>query len=373
MPTNKPIKKLFISDIHYGKDKNKQQTETIDRFFLDHMPTYIDYLILSGDVYDKQIPLGSDAAIESMEGLIKMAKFCVLHDITFIILEGTPSHDRKQIRMFSKVVEELLPDLDYHYITDLCVRTFKDNHTMLFIPDEIRPTTQQTYLDVVSLLQEHNVETVDSCVMHGAFKHSLAIAPEEHLHNEEELLNLVEGFIVSGHIHKFQCFNRIITPGSFERLQHNEEEAKGGVLTIEFVKEPHKNEFRFLENEHAKIFKTIHIETETMDEMFLQLNDYILSTPHGSNFALKFEANNPLFQHKSFIQNYPDHNITFVKKDEDNILLSETTTEDQEHWVGFEPHLIEPFKLYHTVASRLEGKIEDKALLETINNYIDKL
>ena len=69
-------------------------------------------------------------------------------------------------------------------------------------------------------------------------------------------LNIVKYFINIGHIHTPSVYQgRILASGSFDRLTHNEEEDKGGLLCTIYKDGSFK--FVFLKNTRAKTFKTL--------------------------------------------------------------------------------------------------------------------
>ena len=99
------IKYMVVSDIHFGSNKNK--TTNIANNLLNYLYVNVkiikdlDVFILAGDVYDRLLSMASLDNIIAMECLTKLCMFCKLHNIKLRILEGTPSHDNKQCKVFS--------------------------------------------------------------------------------------------------------------------------------------------------------------------------------------------------------------------------------------------------------------------------------
>ena len=251
-----------------------------------------DYIILSGDTTDKLLTVASNPHLDGTNALIYIGKYCIRHGIKLRILEGTPSHDRKQIAAFALIVKELMPELDFLYITDITIVRESDC-TVLYVPDEIRQTTSETLLEVKRIMSEMNIEKVDTAVMHGAFDHSMPFGKPEHTHIEAEYLALVRGYIIIGHIHGHKVFSRIITPGSFDRLAHGEEEDKGIIMTLTY-KNPDQNSWVFIKNRAAKIFKTISVTQGTDEELIAHLAEFTRHYPDGAAIRLALPEGSPL-------------------------------------------------------------------------------
>jgi len=288
----KPVTKLTISDLHFGKALNIRKA-------LSHLLSFdingdeIDILNISGDFFEKLLSLDSKDALDGIGFGIELGKYCIKHNIKLRILKGTPYHDRNQLNMLMLVYDETMPKLDVRYYDKLSV-DYDCGQTILYLPDEWKPTANETYLDIIKIMQENNIDIFDSIVMHGSFKHSLNMGDDAVKHDEQNFLNICKGFIVSGHIHKHMVYSRIITPGSFERLRFGDESPKGVVLTREYHN-PENNIMTFIENKHATIYKTLFAKSTTMQDFMVEVLPIIKKYPEGSNFKIIFEDGNPLY------------------------------------------------------------------------------
>lgn len=115
---------------------------------------------------------------------------------------------------------------------------------------------------------------------------------KDSIHDSDEYLRLVKHFICIGHIHNHTVYNRIIAQGSFDRLNHGEEEPKGAVLcTIS----KNGNSFEFIENKQAKIYKTIKIRFNDLDRALQQIENNLSKIPEGSYVRIQCKKDHPLY------------------------------------------------------------------------------
>ena len=252
------INYLVLSDIHLGHRTNKTKD------IINHLINYfnvnnkifkkLDIIFIAGDMFDRLLSNNSEEFIMSMDYLTLLAMYCKQHNIKLRILEGTPSHDWKQVNVFNSILKNLDIDIDFKYIETLHIEKMNDlGISILYVPDEYRETSIETLNEVKQLLIDNNLSKVDIAIMHGQFRYQLPILLESS-HNEDEYLNIVKYFISIGHIHSSSVYDRILAQGSFDRLAHNEEEDKGAMY-ITIYNSGHK-EYRFIPNKLATLFKT---------------------------------------------------------------------------------------------------------------------
>lgn len=264
------IKYLTLSDIHLGHSINKTEyiINNLKDYFRKNSKEFktLDLICLVGDIFDKLLINSSKDFIYAVEWLTELILFCKDNRILLRILEGTPSHDWKQAKVITSIIQKLNIEIDYKYIDTLYI---EENHVLglniLYIPDEYRHKASDTFKEVKKLFLEHKLTQVDIAFIHGQFHYQLPMVQLESSHNMEDYLNLVKYYISVGHIHTPSVYERIIAQGSFDRLAHNEEEDKGGVLiTLDKKK---GIEFKFIKNENAMLFKTYRFETENLEEI----------------------------------------------------------------------------------------------------------
>jgi len=274
----KAILKLFISDVHCGKAKNEDVANNLISFLkeMEDM-NKLDYLIISGDFFDGRLSLGSESAVDAYRAIFAMANLCILNNVKLRWLEGTPRHDRGQIKLFNSIHPDVFSKLDFKYINTTSIVEEEEGH-ILYVPDLPSKSTQLTFTEIKELLKEKSIDKVFGAVVHGGFDFNLKIVGEDGYHRTEDFLSITEHFTVSGHVHKPAKVDRILIPGSFDRLKFGEEEPKGALLTVEHLDDSSKDEMYFLENKRSKLFVTFKINSTNIngliDELMSQISKY---------------------------------------------------------------------------------------------------
>lgn len=298
---NKLIKYLQLSDIHLGNKLNTTEkiVNALKHYFRTNQKEFskLDMIVLVGDVYDRLLNNSSSDYILSIEWLTELVIFCKNNNIKLRILEGTPSHDWKQCKVLYTIIDRLNLDVDFKYIETLHIEIMTDlNLSVLYVPDEWKHKASETYNEILELMVANNLSKVDIAFMHGQFHYQLPMIRLESSFSEEDMLNIVNYYISIGHIHTPSVFERILAQGSFDRLAHNEEEDKGGiVVTIDKVNGNHS--YRFIKNEKAMLFKTYRYEEEELDFIIQDLEDKISKLPIGS--SIRIMSNNEDYLTKS--------------------------------------------------------------------------
>ena len=264
---SKRLNILNISDLHLGHNKTTTDyiVNNLYTFFIEYgkICKTLDLIIISGDVFDRLLPNNSSDYNIAIEWLSNLSKFCKTNGIKLRILEGTPSHDFRQLSSFNTVLTKLHLEVDFKYYDKISIEYIAEyDMNILYIPDEANETAFETHEEVLSLLKEHNLSKVDMIVMHGQFHYHLPMYTSPVSHIEDDYLQLTDGYILCGHIHNHSRYDRILTPGSFDRMTHNDESRKGG-LYIQYSKDFKEN--IFLENKHAKVYTTLRYNNATLD------------------------------------------------------------------------------------------------------------
>lgn len=217
----------------------------------------IDLFFLEGDIFDRLLDLNDENVHLITRWIHSFLRMCKQRDIVVRVLEGTPSHDWKQSKLFIEVNENSNIGADVKYIDTLSIEYIERfNIHVLYVPDEWRVSCDDTWLEVVQLLKQHNLEQVDFACMHGAFTYQMPtnIQHKLELHDAQRYLSIVKYFIHIGHVHQYHRFDRILPAGSFDRLCHGDESPKGYIYTI--VNET-KQQAIFIPNEDAMTYLTI--------------------------------------------------------------------------------------------------------------------
>ena len=361
------ITKLHISDIHIGRRKNTQMIQTMMKMLNEKIdPTEIDYISLSGDIFDRLLSFDSKRALESVDWIYDLADYCYKYNIKLRILKGTHSHDRNQLEMLEKILVRGYPELDFIYINEIMVVKETD-HTCLYLPDEIRPTALDIFSAAKATISKACLEKTDSIIMHGSFKHSSGGTTGVNIHNEEDILSLCTGYVVAGHVHKHQVYGRIITPGPVERLSHNHEDPTGMIITREFPTRPEDNLYEFIENDNAKIFKTIDVKSTVYSDLLQEIIPILRGLPHTSEIRLRFSPDNPLILRGTFDDVSELYNFDFC---------TTTPIEDEEVGIDFQNNvnimILDNNTLPSLVTEMLEGtSLDSEDIIRIVNRLKD--
>lgn len=328
---------LSLSDVHLGNRNTpagfilKNLEAFFGNFNLKDNFDDLKVIFIAGDLWDDTLQLSSEHLPGFFQFWYKFTHWCHRKKITVRILEGTPKHDRLQGMTIAAYTEVICPELDFKYVKDLSIEYLAVlETTVLYVPDECRPTADGCYQDVLDLLKQHQLSKVGIGVMHGMFKYQLGTIPmNSKVHDEELYLNLVEYFIVIGHIHTRSQYERIFAQGSFDRIAHGEPMPKGAWYFKE--QRPHQWLPIFLENKQAKQYITVEV-TGTLEKVLRKLDKEIGDLPHGSYVRIAATATHDVFQAFDEIRlKYPF--FQFSKK----IVKEETAKEEISKEVDYTP------------------------------------
>lgn len=371
MISNKEIKLLAVSDIHFGSKRNKTSKiiSNFKKYILNEQNKNLDILVIVGDFYDGLLDLKSQEGYEIDYLIYLILTYCKLNEITLRVLEGTPSHDWTQPERFIKLNNILgYKDLDIKYVDNVTVEYMEkfDIH-VLYVPDEIQPTPEKTLALVKETMMSKGLDKVDLAFMHGQFEYQLPTHIKNiPRHSSAEYLGLVKSFIFVGHIHTHSVFERIIAQGSFDRLSHGEEEPKGFVIANITN---NTSEFFFIENKDAKIYKTVDCSYFELDKSLEYLKEMAASLPEDSAIRISANSNQPILANIQELVIFAPH-ITWTKhirdKDKGTDNNVSELIEDEEIYT---PVTITKDNLVQLLTPRLNKAFEDNSLL--INKSLD--
>lgn len=316
----KPFKWLSISDIHFGARSTtaEELIAELDAFFEGFSSKSalkdIDLLTFAGDVWDNTIAFSSEVLPAVVPWFFRLLDWCGRYGIVVRFLEGTPKHDRRQTETLLKIAQHFAEKVDVKYISTLSIEQHeKLGLSILYVPDECRPTAKEVERDVQKLLDEHHLDSVDIGVMHGMFKYQLGLIPmDAKVHDEAWYLERVKAYISIGHIHVASQYSHIVAQGSFGRLSHGEEQPKGAVL----IQRLDNGEWmhRFLVNTKAKLYITIPVKG-TIDQAFATIEKRLQDLPTGSYVRILAHPEHPILQgFETLIRKFPGY--VFSKKKE---------------------------------------------------------
>jgi len=370
----KSLRIASVSDLHLGHKKNNTSdiVANLKKAFPDNAVTgELDIIFLVGDVFDGLLNLPSDDVDIIDAWIHSLLNICARHDIILRILEGTPSHDWKQSRRFIHVAEMIKSPVDVKYITELSIEYInKFDINVLYIPDEWRPTTDKTLIDVHDLLKAKGLTQVDYAVMHGAFKYQLPEFIKASTHDAEEYLKIVREFIFIGHVHEHTRYKRIIAQGSFDRLAHGTEGPKGHVRV--HVSEQRKHVV-FVENKTAKIFKTIDCTTLNLEDTLQKVRDTLTinEPPPNSYIRILADIDNPILSNMSvLISQYPLYMWSKLVKDNTDD-VEEINTEQSDE--SYTPITITRDNIVSLLLDRVSVITVDKVIISSSMRILNEV
>lgn len=309
---------LTISDVHLGNRSTPAEfiLDNLTKFFKDfdlsnNFPN-LKMVIFAGDLWDDTLSFSSPCISSFFRFWFRFCRWADKRGVVVRVLEGTPRHDRLHGANIATYTEQICPSLDFRYVKDLSVEVHKKlGLSFLYVPDECRPTADRIYQDVLDVLHEAGLDSVDIGIMHGMFKYQLGTIPmNAKVHREEDYLRLVNKFITIGHIHTQSFYEKIFAQGSFDRLAHNEEKPKGAYYFVET--EPGEWDPIFLENTSAKVYKSIEV-SKKLDSSLSQIESTVKKLPDYSHLRIIAKAGHEIFQAFDVLKKtYPF--ITFSKK-----------------------------------------------------------
>lgn len=337
----KSVSWLTISDVHLGKrGRTIEILKNLKWYLGPENPWYpqirdVDILFIAGDLFDDSLDFKSDEVHEIILWLSQLFHFCNVHDIRLRILEGTPSHDHRQSRIADTALRILKDPLDFRYISKIEVEIFEDlGVSCLYIPDEYGTGPDANYQECFDALRQAGLSQADIGIYHGFFKFQLPAAIKDHpAHDENSHLSLIKGFINIGHDHSFKTYKRLIVQGSFDRLSHGEEEPKGGVLCVH--NPDSENRFHFVENKHAKVFKTVDLKSPDLEKSLTQLRKALAKIPELSYVRIRARKTHPLYlafeelKIKFPMYNFSKKSVEDEQEESDTLASTHQSTDDK--------------------------------------------
>lgn len=364
------LKIASISDIHLGHNKNiaSDIIKNLEKAFPDNSETAkLDILFIAGDVFDTLMFLSADDVGFIKLWIAKLLRIAAKHNIIVRVLEGTPSHDRKQSLLFPLINGMAEINADVRHITEITIEYIeKHNINILYVPDEATSSPEKTYEQIIDLMQAKGLAQVDFAVMHGAFNYQLHPAAKAPRHNEEQYLSIVKEYIFVGHIHNHSSYKRIIAQGSFDRLCHGEEEPKGHIR-LSYDSDGNRR-IKFVENKDARIFKTINCTGLEVPAILEKVEQNIINLPANVFIRIEAEKENPIFSNfEVLIRQFPL--VTWSKKpnDDDEGIEAINIVEDEDN---FTPITITSDNIVSLIHDRLIKQNIPDQLRERCNSLL---
>lgn len=248
---------IILGDLHLGlHNKTEKLVSNLILFFQKKNTPIPDMIVVNGDMYDRLLSTNS-RDYRLVVGFISfLINYCIKNNIILRVLEGTPSHDNLQMLSLEDMISEF--KIDYKFITSIQVEYMSkfDKH-ILYVPDKMAESGLEIQSMVSKVMNDSALSKVDIACMHGNFQYQLPIVLKSSL-DEGFFLSIVRYYIVINHIHMRSVWERIIAPGSFDRLEVNQESDKGAVLIV-LGEDIDSSEYHFLSNPDAMRYDTIDV------------------------------------------------------------------------------------------------------------------
>lgn len=292
-------------------------------------PPELKLILCGGDLYDRCLEYWSEDAMLSVRWSHRFTSWLEEHNIVFVCLEGTPSHDWRQSRKFAGMSRIA----DIRYVDKLSIMRIESlDLSILCVPDEWSHSAEDTLRQVKELFISEGITKVDFALMHGYFHYQLPThIKSKQRHSEEEYLSLVSEYIFISHVHEHNPLGRIVPAGSLDRLTHNEEHPKG---YIRFGVKNNVSYYKFVENPLAHSFVTLKTKAITAEDMIREFSPVLKGLRDGSHVRIVNtidKANK--FTAQELQSLFPRFNITYefdVKLPENKSVvdeIAETVTE----------------------------------------------
>lgn len=279
---------ISLSDVHLGHPHTTTDEilAALEAAFIDNEAMgEVDIIYLVGDLFDRSLGFEDIGTILIKRWMKRFARMCKRRDIVLRILEGTRSHDRSQPRWFVEANEGI--DADLKYVSTLSIEYIaKLGIHVLYVPDEWKTETDDTWKDVCQALSEANLTQVDITLLHGTWDFQVppqAVNIPKHI--AQRYLDITRYYVFSGHFHINAQHDRILNNGSFDRLVHGEEGPKG-YWDVQMADTGDR--LTFIENKQAKLYLTVNCTGMDIDQVLNHLEELPVYPP-GS--YLRMEAN----------------------------------------------------------------------------------
>lgn len=279
---------LNISDIHLLHARIP--TESIIKglnYVIEDSESMRQYhrINLVGDVFDRVVDWDNEQLTDVSMWIIRVLNICKKYDIQLRVLKGTPSHDGDQSQRFVYYNDLLKIGCDLKYVDEVSILIDERyGDSTFYVPDRIRARHVTVYEEFLKLLEEKGLTECDFGMFHGFFEHQVPSSVDCHQSSWYE--NHIRHYIACGHDHNMKVKGKILVQGSFDRLSHNEEEAKGYMVTQSNAKETYSIVFK--ENTHATRFRKIPLEDSITEKELDRVKDEVLSLPRGSFVSFRF-------------------------------------------------------------------------------------
>ena len=366
------VKRLHIkefSDTHLGH-ANTPTVHILDNLntLFPNSPEFdCDIIFFAGDFFDKLMHVPDPNVAEIKRWINRFLRLCKKFDVVLRVLEGTPSHDWGQSRLFTDINAVAEIEADVKYVNTLSIEYIERfGIHVLYVPDEWYPETDDTWRDVEKLLSDHQIEQVDFSIMHGAFDYQLPSHVPAPTHVPQRYLDITRYFIFIGHIHTHSMRDRIIAAGSVDRLTHGEEEAKGYIDAV--VRQSGEHEVTFIENKGAQTYQSIKCTGMAFEKAMAHVEKAVKKLRDGSFVRIIAARNEGILANtKILAKKYPT--IRFDTKEDNSVETPKETLIDLER--RYQPVAITRSNISKMLLDRLAERGWEQDKLQYAQEVLD--
>lgn len=358
-----------ISDIHLGHRRTPTRliVDNLYRAFPDSAETRaLDVICIVGDLFDRLLTAPDPDLGIILVWMTSFLRQCQRNDTAVILLEGTPSHDWRQNQLMVITNDNAQIGAELHYVDTLSVVSVR-GLTFLCVPDEWRPDTNDTWKDVCQALQSEGLSQVDVSLVHGAFSFQLPDFVKAPTHDPERYQSITRYVVDAGHVHKPAGYGRVLSNGSFDRLAHGEEEAKGH-WRIQLYQDG-LFEAQFRENLGAMSYVTVDCRGLALEEALAKLA-FLKERTEPSFVRISAEAGDAILANLPELKNtYPQ--VEFSSTVEDRTKTQAKLLVDMRS--EFHQLAITPENVRELLIRRLEARETPSELIEVCDTLLQEL
>ena len=217
---------VHIADLHFASIDPKTEYEILTSQFTDRINPLprIDIISVNGDIFDHKLMSNSDSVYYAIKFIDDLANVARSHNATLVLIDGTPSHDANQLKLFYHYLDD--PTLDIRIITTIQFQWIK-GAKILCIPElhgyPEEDYKKYLYYDWCDQVFGHM--TIEGAIYGNNVGTGRLFCIEDFLRTK--------GPILSGHVHVAGNFHRdFYYSGSPIRYKFGEEQPKGFLVCI---------------------------------------------------------------------------------------------------------------------------------------------
>lgn len=370
-------KGLVIADIHSIVNPipiyMKEMYQLLERIEKEEDP--IDFVILAGDYFDRQMYISDRKGYLSLQMLAKLIMTCIKRKIKLRIVYGTESHEVNQYES----MKELEDGIYYRVIHQIEEERLFDDLTVLYIPEEIKtPEEQESYKEFLN-----KEKSYDFIFGHGVIQESMVMASlmmkkrelpaTTHIFHVKDLEESTKGYCIFGHYHVHtKISEKVFYVGSYSRFKFGEEKEKG------WMEISHENGIynqEFVVNSFAPIYNTITLSAQSIEQFTREITtlEEEFSKNPENHYKIKLEISDDPNENQMIydsIREYRNqyHGITFDIQLKGIEKGSEEGKEIEEQFpILFDPNIGEVDKI-HYFCERAYGTDIPTSFIEQVKN-----